>query len=101
LPSWIAGIPALRRWDRLVGEVAGKTTGNGDNQTAGASFRVVMDLANWDGAMVTNTPGQSGDPRSPFYSNLFGPWARGEYAPLPYSPAAVKARTAETVVLVP
>jgi penicillin amidase len=76
-------------------------TGNTDNQTAGASFRVVMDLANWDGAMVTNTPGQSGDPRSPYYHNLFGPWARGEYAPLPYSPAAVKARTAETVVLKP
>jgi penicillin amidase len=76
-------------------------TGNTDNQTSGASFRVVMDLANWDGAMVTNTPGQSGDPRSPYYSNLFGPWARGEYSPLPYSPAAVKARTAETVVIVP
>ena len=76
-------------------------TGNTDNQTAGASFRVVMDLANWDGAMVTNTPGQSGDPRSPYYSNLFGPWARGEYSPLPYSPSAVKARTAETVVIVP
>lgn len=76
-------------------------TGNTDNQTAGASFRVVMDLANWDGAMVTNTPGQSGDPRSPYYNNLFGPWARGEYAPLPYSPAAVKARTAETIVLQP
>jgi penicillin amidase len=76
-------------------------TGNSDNQTAGASFRVVMDLANWDGAMVTNTPGQSGDPRSPYYSNLFGPWARGVYAPLPYSPAAVKARTAELVVLRP
>ena len=76
-------------------------TGNSDNQTAGASFRVVMDLANWDSAMVTNTPGQSGDPRSPYYSNLFGPWARGEYSPLPYSPRAVKARTAETVVLRP
>ena len=76
-------------------------TGNTDNQTAGASFRVVMDLANWDGAMVTNTPGQSGDPRSPYYSNLFVPWVRGEYAPLPYSPRAVKARTAEMVVLRP
>lgn len=76
-------------------------TGNSDNQTAGASFRVVMDLADWDRAMVTNTPGQSGDPRSPYYTNLFGPWARGEYSPLPYSPAAVKAHTAETVVLRP
>jgi len=76
-------------------------TGNSDNQTAGASFRVVMDLANWDSAMVTNTPGQSGDPRSPYYNNLFAPWVRGEYVALPYSPGAVRARTAEIVVLRP
>jgi penicillin amidase len=74
-------------------------TGNGDNQTAGASFRVVMDLANWDSALATNTPGQSGDPRSPWYANLFPLWAKAQYVPLPYSPAAVRARTAEVVVL--
>ncbi|HEY0929454.1 MAG TPA: penicillin acylase family protein [Gemmatimonas sp.] len=77
------------------------STGNTDNQMHGASLRVVIDLANWDAARVTNTPGQSGDPRSPFYANLFPLWARGSFVPLPYSPAAIKARTAEVVLLSP
>ncbi len=76
-------------------------TGNTDNQTAGASFRVVMDLANWDSALATNTPGQSGDPRSPFYANLFLLWGKGEYVPLPFSSAAVRARSAEILTLSP
>lgn len=76
-------------------------TGNTDNQTAGASFRVVMDLANWDSAIATSTPGQSGDPRSPFYANLFSLWAKGEYVPLPFSAAAVRARSAEIITLSP
>jgi penicillin G amidase len=76
-------------------------SGNTDNQTHGASLRVVMDLANWDSAIATNTPGQSGDPRSPFYANLFPLWASNTFVPMPYSPAAVKARTASVVVLSP
>jgi penicillin amidase len=76
-------------------------SGNTDNQTHGASLRVVMDLANWDSAIATNTPGQSGDPRSPFYTNLFPLWAANTFVPMPYSPAAVKARTADVVVLSP
>ena len=71
-------------------------TGNADNQTAGASLRVVFDLANWDRAMATNTPGQSGDPRSPHYRDLFAPWAQGRYYLLPFSRAAVQQRT-ETI----
>lgn len=76
-------------------------TSNADNQNHGASLRVVIDVGNWDSAIVTNTPGQSGDPRSPFYANLFPRWAANLFAPLPYSPAAVKAQTAEVVVLTP
>ncbi len=67
-------------------------TGNSDNQTAGASFRVVIDVADWDAAIVTNTPGQSGDIRSPHYSDLFSAWARGEYVPLPFTRRAVERR---------
>ncbi len=74
-------------------------TGNGDNQTAGASLRVVIDLADWERATVTNTPGQSGDPRSALYRNLFAPWTQGVYAPLPYSKAAI-AKRAETVEII-
>lgn len=76
-------------------------TSNADNQNHGASLRVVMDVADWDAALVTNTPGQSGDPRSPFYANLFPSWAQNRFLPLPYSPAAVKRQTAEVVVLTP
>ena len=75
------------------------STGNGDNQTSGASFRVVFDLADWERATVTNTPGQSGDPRSPHYRDLFLPWTQGTYAPLPYSKSAI-AKRAETVEVI-
>ena len=67
-------------------------TGNSDNQTAGASLRVVIDVADWDRAIATNTPGQSGDPRSAHYADLFPLWARGNYVPLPFSRSAVDRR---------
>ena len=76
-------------------------TGNSDNQTAGPSLRVVIDLADWDRAIATNTPGQSGDPRSPWYANLFPLWASNRYVPLPYSAAAVAARAAAVDTLRP
>ncbi|MBU6365973.1 MAG: penicillin acylase family protein, partial [Gemmatimonadetes bacterium] len=76
-------------------------TGNGDNQTSGPSLRVVIDLADWDRAIATNTPGQSGDPRSPWYRNLFPLWAANRYVPLPYSASAVTARAAVVDTITP
>jgi penicillin amidase len=73
-------------------------TGDGDRQVAGASFRIVIDLADLDASVATNTPGQSGDPRSPHYRDLYRDWAEGRYFPLAWSPAAV-ARVAESVVV--
>jgi penicillin amidase len=60
-------------------------TGRGDNQTHGASFRFISDLQNWDHCLATNTPGQSGDPNSPFYRNLFPIWINNQYFPLYFS----------------
>lgn len=57
----------------------------------GSSFRLVVDLADFDRSVTINTPGQSGDPRSPHYRDLFARWAAGDYAPLPYTAAAVDA----------
>ncbi|MCU0623887.1 MAG: penicillin acylase family protein, partial [Gemmatimonadaceae bacterium] len=73
-------------------------TGDADRQQAGASFRVVIDLADVDRSLATNTPGQSGDPRSPYYRNLYEPWATGRFFPLVFTPAAV-AREAETTTV--
>ena len=66
-------------------------------QTAGASVRLVMDVGAWDNSVAINTPGQSGDPFSVHYRDLFPLWATGAYVPLDFSRAAVN-RDAELVV---
>jgi penicillin amidase len=66
-------------------------TGNGGNQTSGASFRIVVDVGDWERTVGTNTPGQSGDPDSPHYRDLFALWADDRYFPVPYSRARVEA----------
>jgi penicillin amidase len=59
-------------------------------QTAGASVRLVLDVGAWDNSMAINTPGQSGDPASPHYRDLFPLWAGGAYVPLRFSRGAVE-----------
>lgn len=59
-------------------------------QTSGASFKMVLDVGNWDGSRAINAPGQSGDPRSPHYDDLVPKWRAGDYFPLLYSKKAVK-----------
>ncbi|MCK8781452.1 penicillin acylase family protein [Rhizobium sp. NTR19] len=69
--------------------------------TAGASVRLVMDVGDWDNSFCINTPGQSGDPRSPHYSDLAQIWARGEYVPLLYSDSRIAEETVSTIILEP
>ena len=69
--------------------------------TAGASFRMVLDVGNWDASRTINTPGQSGDPFSGHYRDLAPLWATGQYVPLLYSRGAVEAATAEAFTLTP
>lgn len=76
-------------------------TGNGRNQTSGASFRIVVDTGNWDRAVGMNAPGQSGNPDSPFYRNLFARWANDEFHPVFYSRAAVEDAAALRIALRP
>jgi penicillin amidase len=67
----------------------------------GPSFRVVVDVGNWDNSRAMNTPGQSGDPDSPHYRDLASPWGKGEYFPLLYSRKLVEAATENTIRLQP
>lgn len=76
-------------------------TGSGDNQTSGASFRIVADLSDWDNSVGTNTPGQSGDPVSPHYRDLFPLWAEGRYFPVLYTRPKVESVTETRTVLSP
>ena len=68
---------------------------------AGASFRMVLDVGNWDATRFINSPGQSGDPRSPHYDDLAPIWARREYRPLLYSRDAVDREAITRIRLVP
>jgi len=77
------------------------STGGGDNQPTGATLRVVVDTADWDRAVATSSPGQSGDPESPHYRDLFQPWARGTYFPLLYSHESIESATARRLLLNP
>ena len=77
------------------------STGNGLNQTSGASFRVIIPVGDWDSALGINSPGQSGDPESPFYRNLFEMWANDEYFPMYYSKEKIESVMAEKYRLVP
>jgi len=64
---------------------------------SGASVRLVMDVGAWDNSVAMNTPGQSDDPMSAHYRDLFPLWAQGSYVPLRFSRAAVD-RDAEEVI---
>ncbi|MET9415626.1 penicillin acylase family protein [Streptomyces klenkii] len=73
----------------------------GFTQDAGASFRIVVDVGDWDRSRAMNAPGQSGRPDSPHWDDLYEDWARDRAFPLHYSRAAVEAHTRTRIVLVP
>lgn len=69
--------------------------------TAGASFRMVLDVGRWDDSTAINTPGQLGDPSSPHYRDLAPLWAQGRQFPLAYSRKAVERAAQTTLELTP
>ncbi|HEY6825706.1 MAG TPA: penicillin acylase family protein, partial [Gemmatimonadaceae bacterium] len=75
--------------------------GGGDNQTSGASFRIDMDLADWEQTRGANTPGQSGDPSSPHYRDLFALWSKDQFFTVPFARPAVDRAAEARQVLVP
>jgi penicillin amidase len=76
-------------------------TGSGARQTAGASFREVIDVSDWDRSMTINVPGASGQPGSPHYADLLPLWAEGRYHPLAFSRKAVESYAADRLMLLP
>jgi penicillin amidase len=76
-------------------------TSDSDNQTSGATFRIIADLADWDRSQGSNSPGQSGDPKNPHYSDLFSPWAEGKYFPVYFSRRKVESAAERFIRLEP
>ncbi len=77
------------------------STGSNLNQDFGASFRILVDCADWDAACAINAPGQSGDPSSRYYRDLFDIWKDNRYFPLYYSKEKVDAARGSVLMLMP
>jgi penicillin amidase len=76
-------------------------TGGADNQTAGASFRIVVDVGDWEKTLGINTPGQSGNPDDAHYRDLFPLWATDRFIAIPYSRDRVSANSEARTILIP
>ena len=70
-------------------------------QQNGPSFRVIVDVGNWNDSRAVNHPGQSGDPDSPHYRDLAPLWRDGTYFPLLYSRKAGEEAPEKIIRLVP
>lgn len=70
-------------------------------QSAGATFRIVVDVGDWDNSVAMNSPGQSGVPSSQHFADLLGLWADDRSFPLLYSRGSVERASASRIVLQP
>ena len=92
-------LPAVSRGGD--GNTVYATGGANFRQTAGASFREIIDLSNFDNSVVTSVPGQSADPTSPHYRDLLELWGKDEYFPLVYTRQRVEEETEQVLWLKP
>lgn len=88
----------VEAYDLPLGERSG---GAGTVAATGATYRQIIDFSDLDSSVMTNAPGQSGRPGSPYYGNLTESWAAGEYFPLLFSRPAVESRAENRMVLKP
>jgi penicillin amidase len=65
----------------------------------GQSFRAVWIAGDWDAGTLDIDAGESGEPGSPHYTDQSGAWVRFDHTPLPFSDAAVRRATVETLTL--
>jgi len=98
-PEWVSSARLPRGGS---GDTVGATTYIDDfRQNVGATFRIVMDVGNWDSSVAMNSPGQSGRPGDEHSSDLLKPWAADQHFPLLYSRAAIESQTTARYVLKP
>ena len=71
------------------------------DQLSGPSYREIIDVGNWDGSMVVNVPGESGQPGSSHYSDLVPLWDQTRYFPMLYSRDAVEKQAKDRLTLEP
>ena len=71
------------------------------NPAAIPNHRTVIDLGDPERSRYVLAGGQSGNPLSPHYADLFALWRRGEGVPIAWSAAAVESATVDRLILGP
>jgi penicillin G amidase len=66
-----------------------------------ASVRMVVDVGAWENSRWSLPGGQSGNPLSPHYDDLFILWQRGDGVPIAWTPEEVQKATRQTLFLRP
>lgn len=79
----------------------GPFTPHVQNTSFSQSFRAVWDIGNWDEGGIVIPQGESGRPGSPHFRDLATTWIDNKLVALPYSDAAVKVATRNTLTLQP
>jgi penicillin amidase len=82
-------------------ETVNAASGFGFEAQHGASFREVLDVADWDRSTALNVPGQSGQPGSPHYGDLLPLWSEGRYFPFLYSREKIEQASTDRLLLTP
>ena len=75
--------------------------GAGTVAAFGATIRQITDFSNYDRSVQMNTPGQSGQPGSPYYGNLAQSSADAVYFPQMWTRPAVETVVAHRLTLAP
>lgn len=66
-----------------------------------ASYRQVLDVADWDRSIAMHTTGQSGQPFSRHYQDFASPWALGQYHPMLFSRPRIMLALEDALTLMP
>jgi penicillin amidase len=66
-----------------------------------ASLRMVIDVGAWHNSRFSLPGGQSGNPLSPHYDDLFSLWQRGEGVPIAWTKEEIRQATVQTLELTP
>jgi penicillin amidase len=71
------------------------------SSSSSPSYRLVMDMTDFDGVTILQATGQSGVPFDSHYGDFIGRWLANQPFPLPWTQAAVDGSTRQTLLLQP
>ncbi|MFJ8083214.1 penicillin acylase family protein [Streptomyces sp. NPDC096205] len=71
------------------------------SEVLGPTFKMALDVGEWDNSRAVNAPGQSGDERSEHFTDLHDEWSTGGSFPLLYTEEAIERNAGTRLLLQP